>query len=86
VIAATKGTRIAMTASPSIDNPSYRSFLVRLWVEPESKGAMWRGEVEYIQSGLIIAVSSLEEAFAIIQRTQATGIAQDDEDRSPSSL
>ncbi len=54
-----------------MDDPSYRSFLVRLWREPGTAGDTWRGEVEHIQSGAVVAVSSLEEAFSLMQRTAA---------------
>lgn len=49
-------------------NPSYRSFLVRLWREPGAVGDAWRGEVEHIQSGVVIVVASLEEALGVIRR------------------
>lgn len=52
-----------------IDDPSYRSFLVRLWREPEAVEDTWRGEVEHIQSGVIVAVSLIEEVFSLIRRT-----------------
>lgn len=49
-----------------IETASYRSFLVRLWREPGVEGDAWRGEVEYIQSGMVVAVASLEEALDVI--------------------
>jgi hypothetical protein len=52
--------------------PSYRSFLVRLWRDPPEAGGAWRGEVESIQSGELLAVESLEQALAILWR--ATGM------------
>jgi hypothetical protein len=52
-----------------MDDPSYHSFLVRLWRVPGEADGPWRGEVESIQSGAIIAISSLEEAFSLIRQT-----------------
>jgi hypothetical protein len=46
----------------------YHSFLLRLWREPGAGDGSWRGEVEIIQSGDLIAVSSPEEAFDMILR------------------
>lgn len=51
-----------------MNDPSYRSLLVRFWREPDGPGEMWRGEVEHIQSGIVVAVASLEEALALIRR------------------
>lgn len=49
--------------------PSYRSFLVRLWQDPASVEGRWRGEVEHIQSGTLIEISSLAEVFSLIGRS-----------------
>jgi hypothetical protein len=54
-----------------MDDPSYRSFMVRLWHEPETSEATWHGEVEHIQSGRVVTVSSLEEIFHLIRHTAA---------------
>ncbi len=54
-----------------MDDPSYRSFLVRLWRKPDIAGDTWRGKVEHIQSGTVVAVSSLEEALSLIRHTAA---------------
>jgi hypothetical protein len=54
-----------------IGDPSYRSFLVRLWREPGAAVDTWRGEVEHIQSGAVVAVSSLDEALNLIRRSAA---------------
>jgi hypothetical protein len=51
-----------------IDDPSYRSFLLRLWHEAGATEPTWRGEIEDIQSGAIVAISSLDEAFTLIRR------------------
>ncbi len=50
-----------------MNGPLYRSFLVRLWRESEECSA-WRGEIEHIQTGTVVEVSSLEEALALIRR------------------
>ena len=60
-----------------IGNASYRSFLVRLWREPGAEGDAWRGEVEHIQSGGVVAVVSLEAALRLIRRA-VTGDEQRD--------
>ncbi|MCC6169487.1 MAG: hypothetical protein IT329_19870 [Caldilineaceae bacterium] len=65
-----------------IDDPSYRSFLVRLWHAPEASEAAWRGEVEYIQSGSVVTVFSLEEVFRLILHT-AAGVAAPDQSSYP---
>lgn len=49
-----------------IEDPSYCSFLVRLWCERSDGVARWRGEVEHIQSGTVYEVSSLAEIFSLI--------------------
>ncbi len=54
-----------------IGNASYRSFLVRLWREPGATGDVWRGEVEHIQGGAVVAVVSLEAVFDLIRRAVA---------------
>jgi hypothetical protein len=54
-----------------MEDPSYHSFLVRLWHEPGDADAAWRGEVEHIQSGAIVTVSSLEEALSLLRRSAA---------------
>jgi hypothetical protein len=67
-----------------MDDPSYRSFLVRLWREPGAVGDTWRGEVEHVQSGVTVAVSSIEEAFRLIRRT-AVGDEERREERESHS-
>jgi hypothetical protein len=52
-----------------MDDSSYRSFLIRLWREPGVADDPWRGEVEHIQSGVVVAVFSIEEALSLIQKT-----------------
>jgi hypothetical protein len=54
-----------------MDDPSYRSFLMRLWRASAAEGGVWHAEVEHIRSGAVVAVSSLEEAFSLIRRTAA---------------
>ena len=49
-----------------IEDPSYRSFMVRLWRAPGGAGSSWHCEVENIQSGNIVEVSSLEEALSLM--------------------
>ena len=44
-----------------IDDPSYHSFMVRLWRVSERAEELWRCEVEDIQSGETFEASSLEE-------------------------
>ncbi|MCW5881478.1 MAG: hypothetical protein KIS91_11145 [Anaerolineae bacterium] len=61
-----------------IGNPSYRSFLVRLWREAGAEDDVWRGEVEHIQGGAVVAVASLEAVFDLIRRAVAK-----DEEREP---
>ena len=60
-----------------MDDSSYRSFLIRLWREPGVANDPWRGEVEHIQSGVVVAVFSIEEALSLIRKTAA-----DDETRA----
>ena len=52
-----------------MDDSSYRSFLIRLWREPGVADDPWRGEVEHIQSGVVVAVFSIEEALSLIRKT-----------------
>ncbi|HEU5101506.1 MAG TPA: hypothetical protein VFU22_20930 [Roseiflexaceae bacterium] len=52
-----------------MDDSSYRSFLIRLWREGGVADAPWRGEVEHIQSGVVVAVFSIEEALSLIRQT-----------------
>ena len=52
-----------------IDDPSYRSFLVRLWRGPAAEGGAWLVEVEHIQSGAVVDTASLEEALNVIRRS-----------------
>ena len=52
-----------------MDDSSYRSFLIRLWREPGVVDDPWRGEVEHIQSGVVVAVFSIEEALSLIRKT-----------------
>jgi hypothetical protein len=52
-----------------IEDPSYRSFVVRLWRASGRTEPSWHCEVEHIQSGNIVEVSSLEEAFSLIGNT-----------------
>jgi len=52
-----------------MDDSSYRSFLIRLWCEPAVADDPWRGEVEHIQSGVVVAVFSIEEALSLIRQT-----------------
>ena len=52
-----------------MDDSSYRSFLIRLWREAGVADDPWRGEVEHIQSGVVVAVFSIEEAFNLIRKT-----------------
>lgn len=59
-----------------MDDPSYRSFMVRLWQEPATSEALWRGEVESIQSGRVVTVSSLEEVLCLIRHTAADAAGQ----------
>ena len=54
-----------------MDDVSYRSFLIRLWREPRGADAPWRGEVEHIQSGVVVAVFSIEEALSLIRQAAA---------------
>jgi hypothetical protein len=49
-----------------IDDPSYRSFMVRLWRAPARTEQLWHCEVEDIQSGEIVEVSSLAEILSLI--------------------
>jgi hypothetical protein len=49
-----------------INDPSYHSFMVRLWRVPERAEELWCCEVEDIQSGEIVEVSSLEEIYRLI--------------------
>lgn len=56
-----------------MDNPSYHSFLVRLWREPPTADGAWRGEVESIQSGQLVSVQSLDQALALIR--EAVGVS-----------
>lgn len=49
----------------------YRSFLLRLWRERRAEGEIWVGEIELIQSGERVVVSSPREATAIILRETA---------------
>lgn len=52
-----------------LNAPSYCSYLLRLWRVPTPEGKEgWRGEIEEIQSGAVVPVSSLEEAFRVIRR------------------
>lgn len=44
----------------------YRSFLLRLWRETGPEGEIWAGEIELIQSGERVTVSSPHEAVAMI--------------------
>ena len=55
-----------------MDDSSYRSFLSRLWREAGVADDPWRGKVEHIQSGVVVAVFSIEEALSLI-RTTAVG-------------
>ena len=73
-----------------IDHPSYCSFLVRLWREPGAKNDTWRGEVEHIQSGVVIEVFSLKEALSLIQHTvvgdeERPGASESESQRTPVS-
>jgi hypothetical protein len=52
-----------------MDHSSYRSFLIRLWREPGVADDPWRGEVEHIQSGVVVTVFSIEEALSLIRQT-----------------
>ena len=52
-----------------MDDSSYHSFLLRLWREPGVANNPVRGEVEHIQSGLVVAVFSIEEALSLIRQT-----------------
>jgi len=61
-----------------IEDPSYCSFLVRWWCERREGVARWRGEVEHIQGGAVVAVASLEAVFDLIRRAVAK-----DEEREP---
>ncbi|MBA3943925.1 MAG: hypothetical protein H0X37_05110 [Herpetosiphonaceae bacterium] len=61
-----------------MDEPSYHSFLLRLWREPQLAGNGWHGEIESIQTGSIIAVSSLKDAFRVIQQTVDANEEQQD--------
>jgi hypothetical protein len=54
-----------------MEDPSYHSFLVRLWRGPGDADGAWQGEVEHIQSGAVVEIASLEEAFRLIQRSTA---------------
>lgn len=56
-----------------IEDPSYCSFLVRLWCERRDGADRWRGEVEHIQSGAVYEVSSLTEVFSLIGWAVAPG-------------
>ncbi len=65
-----------------MDSPSYRSFLVRLWHEPSAADS-WRGEVESIQSGHIVAADTLDTTLEIIR--QAVGNSQPPASPTPTS-
>lgn len=52
-----------------LDDPSYHSFMVRLWRVSERAEELWRCEVEDIQSGEIVELSSLEEVYSLIGQT-----------------
>ncbi len=54
-----------------MDDPSYHSFLLRLWQEPGAAGSAWHAEIEHIQSGAVVVVYSLAEALSLIQDTAA---------------
>lgn len=56
----------AMQGQAMPEAPHYRSFLLRLWRDPGSEQSAWQGEIEVIQSGDLLSVSSLEEAFSVI--------------------
>jgi hypothetical protein len=58
-----------------INDPSYQSFLLRLWHESGFDAAPLRAEVEHIQSGMVAEVCSLEDAFRLIRKA-----AGDDEE------
>ena len=49
-----------------IDDPSYHSYMVRLWRTPGIAEPLWSCEVEDIQSGEIVGMASLEELFSWI--------------------
>ena len=66
-----------------MDDPSYRSFLVRLWREPGIVGERWCGEIEFIQSGAVVSVTSLEEAFHLIRHAADTDVQGDAETEKP---
>ena len=57
-----------------MDTRFYRSFLVRLWREQGAADCAWRGEIEAIQSGQLVAVQWLDEALEFIR--QAAGCSQ----------
>lgn len=48
-------------------DPQYQSFLLRLWQEEETDGtAIWRGEIESIQSGRKWTFTSPETALEFL--------------------
>ena len=55
-----------------MDTPFYRSFLVRLWREPPKASGTWRGEVESIQGGQLVAAQSLDAALEFIRQAAET--------------
>jgi hypothetical protein len=50
--------------------------MVRLWRAPGRTEPSWHCEVEHIQSGNIVEVSSLEEAFILIGNTATHDIEE----------
>ncbi|MFN8485231.1 MAG: hypothetical protein U0768_19510 [Anaerolineae bacterium] len=61
---------------------SYRSFLVRLWREPGTEDDGWRGEVEHIQGGAVVAAASIEAVFDLIRRATARNEENDGDTES----
>lgn len=55
------------------DDPSYRSFILRLWHPAKAGKNVWHGEVEHIQSGTITSFTSSDEIIRMLEG--AVGIA-----------
>lgn len=69
---ATATTARASGEAIPLDDPTYRSFLVRLWHVAGTPDGAWSGEVEHIQSGVVVAVNSPEEVLRLMQQRLVT--------------
>jgi hypothetical protein len=62
-----------LAEKPMVQKRRYRSYLLRLWQEGGSEGALWRASLERPESGERLSFASLGDLFAFLEEETGSG-------------